>query len=205
MLATRGGRNTAANRTALEPQAGAQAAHSKPTIGGDRNAAANSTALKLQEEAKAAPPMAAIGGGGHTAANPADQGKLLERLLGKSGASITPQREITWDTEIEKLYYKEEYHYPRYRAETTWSSEPGRTHRLTTDDESCLVDFKPRPLQPPRLLPKRKRIAPTKTEAHSPRYAHGPAEAQAAEDPPRPPLEGMRWEDNPIKSECHPQ
>ena len=182
MLAPRDGGQAATSRTALEWLEGAQATHPQPTIGGDRIAAVSSTASNLQEEARAAPLTAAISGGGHTAEDVAKQGKLLECLLAKGGASITPQKEITWDTEIEKLYYKEGYFYPLYRAATTWTARQGRTEL------------------PPSPEPKRN------YGKQAPVYAHGPAEAQVVEDPPHPPpRRGMRWEDNPLRQDCHAQ
>ena len=165
----------------------------------------SSTAGNLQEEARAAPLTAAIGGGGHTAEDVAEQGKLLERLLAKSGASITPQKEITWDTEIEKLYYKQGYRYPHYRAATTWTAGQGRTVRLPADVENHLMNYKPLPLQSPRPVPKRNHSATSKIGKPAPVYAHGPAEAQAVEDPPRRPPRGMRWEDSPARRDCHAQ
>ena len=181
MLATGSSGQAATSRTALEWLEGAPATHPQLTIDGDRIATVSSTAGNLQEEERAAPLTAAIGGGGHTPEDIATQ-EVLEHLLAKSGASITPQKEITWDTEIEKLYYKEGYFYPLYRAATTWTARQGRTEL------------------PPSPEPKRN------YGKQAPVYAHGPAEAQVVEDPPHPPpRRGMRWEDNPVRRDCHAQ
>ena len=208
MLAPRDGGQAATSRTALEWLEGAPATHPQSAVSDSTGmAASGSDGPASGGAAAAAPrtwPFAAPAAGGHTAEDAAFQRKLLEDILAKSGASITPQEEITWDTEIEKLYYKEEYVYPIYRAATTWTAGV----RLPVDVENHLINYKPLPLQPPPVTPRPKRNywATSKTGKRPPVYAHGPAEAQVVEDPPHPPpRRGMRWEDNPLRHDCHAQ
>ena len=202
MLATGSSGQAATSRTALEWLDGAPATHPQSAVSDSTGMAASGSDGPASGGAAAAAPAA----GGHTAEDVAKQGKLLECLLAKSGASITPQEEITWDTEIEKLYYKEEYFYPIYRAATTWTAGQGRTERSPVSFENHLINYKPLPLQPVRPQPKRNYWATSKTGKQAPVYAHGPAEAQVVEDPPHPPpRRGMRWEDNPLRKDCQQQ